>query len=543
MAPAKKHDESVESSKNGKVPPLFEPISLFFEKKVRNIEKRKTKLESYRVLQKEGKLTDPGQIKAVQKYDECAASHTFVTNVMQEILPILMEINTGIEKAASAKEREKDRAIKSTIREVLDIQDLYEHMGDQTVRSHFCAGERNAPKLTESQLQTVDKLFLASKPSRLNSDGTFKQKDDYKTALDESVSSWYRLLNKAGPIQGSDLKCDEMRTLFQSISSCDYFDTPLQVEEEVPTETMTEEPVVEEPKEPIADVQPEHLTAENLTVENFTVENLTLTTPVTPEETFQDKQQIPPPPTDYMATYQRRLVNFVQDEVPPNIDTFIGSPAESSVAFNGNYQDNVTNCLPARPHEKEEVQQFVNFNGTAFANDKIGDNEINNNFPNVKSVPESNPRGSFPPMESWADEAPEPFDPSLNSGSGDNMFVEVRRGGGGSNQAPRYGRGGGGMSYNRGGGSYRGGDFRGDRGSRGGNRNYEGGRGSYGRPYRGDFRDDGQGGGNYYRGGGGQGGYVTKEFSSRGGGRGGRPMRGNGVDRNGMNHTAATGGR
>ena len=523
MAPAKKSEGSVDSSKPGKVPPIFEPLAVFFEKKVRNLEKRKNKLDSYRTLQKEGKLVDQGQKKAVDKYDECVASLAFASSVMQEILPTLIEINTGLEKAASEKEKEKDRNTRNMIRQILDYQDVYEQLGDESVRSHFASGARNATLLTENQLQTFDKLYLTSKPSRSNVDGTFKQKSEYVKALDDGMISWYRLLHKAGPIQGTDMKFNEMRALFENVSSCDYFDTPAPVDES--PEEPAAEPVIEQPEEPVADVQPE---------KSF---------PVEPEETFHEKQ----PPNDYMATYQRRLVNFVQDEVPSNVDSFIGSPAEPNVAFNGGYQDNAKNNLPTRPLETEEIQQFGHFNGNTFANENNGGNEINNNFPiavnNVSEV-NNNTRGTFPPMESWADEAPEPFDPSLNSGSGDNMFVEVRRGG--SGQSQRYGGRGGGMGYGRGGGggSYRG-DFPRGGGNRG-NRNYDN-RG-YGRPYRGgDFRDDGQGGGgNFYnrgQGGGGQGGFMTKEFSSRGGGRGGKqPMRG-GFDRNGMNNTASAGGR
>ena len=516
MAPAKKSEGSVESSKSDTVPPLFESLSVFFDKKIRNLEKRKTRLESLRMLEKEGKLVDENQIKAVTKYDECAATLAFASSIKQDILPLLVEINAGIDKAAFAKEREKDRSLKNTIKQILDTQDLYEQLGDENVRSHFASGDRKATVLTEKQLQAIDKLYLVSRPSRMSSDGTFKAKGDYNKSLQQSVMSWYRLLNKNGSVPGSDLKYDEMRALFQSVSTCDYFDAPEPVEE-LPEEPADEPPVEENKEVPVVDVEPE----------NFPVEP-------TVEETFEDKPLQVSTQNDYIATYQRRLVNFVQDEVPPIVDNFLGSPADANISFNGKYQENANNNLPAAI--EKEVQQFGHFNGNAFANENNGGNEINNNFPIAVNVTESNPRGTFPPMESWADEAPEPFDPSLNSGGGDNMFVEVRRGG--SNQGPRY-RGGGGMGYNRGGAFYRS-DFQRGGGNRGGgNRNYEGGRG---RPYRGgDFRDDGQGGGNYYNRG--QGGFMTKEFSSRGG-RGGRPMRGGGgFDRNGMNFTAAAGGR
>jgi len=111
MAPAKKvnHQSSVETTKQGKVPQLFEPISTFFEKKVRNIEKRKAKLETYRQLKKEGKLTDAGQKQAVEKYDEVQATLTFASTIMQELLPVLLEISNGVEKALlTAKRSETD---------------------------------------------------------------------------------------------------------------------------------------------------------------------------------------------------------------------------------------------------------------------------------------------------------------------------------------------------------------------------------------------------------------------------------------------------
>lgn len=517
MAPAKKSQGSAETPKSGSVPPAFEPLAVFFDKKVRNLEKRKAKLETYRALQKEGKLTDAGQIKAVAKYEECVASLTFASSITQEILPVLLEINAGLEKAAIEKEKDKDKLTKSILRTVLDTQDLYEQLGDESVRSDFAAGAKNATPLSEEQLQTIDKLYMVSKPSRTKPDGTFKQKSEYKKTLEDSVTSWNRLINKNGAIDGSDLKYEEMRSLFQSVSACDYFDEAQPVAEEPPVESPPEQP---EP--PAPEVQPE----------SFSVE---------PEVTFESKRVA----SDILGSLQGRAVNFVQEEVPPNVESLniIGSSSEATVVFNGGFQEsapsNLSTGLTHASLENENIQQFGHFNGNAFANETAVANEINNNFPiTVNNVSES--RGSFPPMESWADDAPEPFDPSLNSGCGDSMFVEVRRGGSGSNQAPRY-RGGGGIGYGRGGGgSYRG-DFQRGGGNRGGNRNYDG-RG-FGRPYRGgDFREDSQGGGNFYnRGGGGQG-FMTKEFSSRGG-RGGKLMRGGGFDRPGMNNTATAGGR
>lgn len=528
MAHVKKNQGSVETPKNGKVPVVFNPISVFFEKKVRNLEKRKAKLDSYRELQKAGKLTDSGQISAVAKYEEVSSALLFASNIMQELLPVLMEISSGLEKAALDKEKEREKQVKATLRSLLDIQDIYEQLGDDTVRNHFASGKENTVHLSEKQLAAIDKLYLSSKPSRSDSDGTFKAKADYKKCLDESVSSWYRLLHKTGSIEGTEVKTEEARSMFESINSCGYFDVSNNPVEVIET-TQSEHPV--ESNAEVIEVEPPK--------------------PATPIEPYENAK---PMTTDILGSLQGRVVNFVQDDyehvssaTPPVVNaSIIAGSNDAGVTYNGGYQDNYNTGLQgsmSNMNINDNRQPMGHFNGNSFANEESNNSIVSSDVPSTNmNFSTGRPQGTFPVAESWADETPEPSYENLTSGG--DTFVEVKKGGG---QTQRYG----GQRNNndfggRGGGGYRG-DYQRGGMNRGGNRGFDsrGGGGGFNRPYRTDYnRDDsnqggqGQGGGgmrydNYFPRGA-RGGYGGKEFSSRSGGgqgnRGGnnnnKPMRG-----------------
>ncbi|XP_063714932.1 uncharacterized protein DDB_G0290685-like [Symsagittifera roscoffensis] len=512
MAPAKKvkQQSSVESAgKQGDIPAVFEPISSFFEKKVRNLEKRKSKLESYRALQKEGKLTDAGQKQAVEKYDEVNATLFFASTIMQELLPVLLEISNGIEKRAVDREKEKERLTRSTIRSVLDIQDLYEQLGDDKVRANFASGTDNALLLTEDQLATIDSLYMTSKPSRYDSEGNLKSKGEYKRNLDECVGSWHKLLQKSEcKDKPGEVKSTDMKSLFDSIGSCDFFDSSKKkVQEVMPAEVNNNHEPVTVPEPQVLETHHEKPPAEP-TAENHDVKSTQ---------------------ADILGSLQGRVVNFVQDDfghlqntlpvVTPSL------PNSSEVTFNGGYQDTYSDLsanMQTMNLDSNVPHTFNHFNGNVI-NDEPPKSSLPPSMTNNATMFSSSaaPQGTFPAAESWADEASEMFDKNMGSSGGDNNFTEVKQRGGMNN---RYqgrndfgGRGGGG------GGGYRN-EY--SRGMNRGGRGFEA-RGYGNRPYRNEFRDDQnqggnrQEGGNYSRGGGGGrgfgGGGGGKEFSRSGG--------------------------
>jgi len=537
MAPAKKvnHQSSVETTKQGKVPQMFEPISTFFEKKVRNIEKRKAKLETYRQLKKEGKLTDAGQKQAVEKYDEVQATLTFASTIMQELLPVLLEISNSVEKSSVDREKERDRLSKNVIRSVLDIQDLYEQLGDEKVRSCFASGTEDAVMLTEDQLASIDSLYSTSKPSRCGEGENFKSKAEYKKSLDESVMSWHKLLQKTeSKEKPGEMQPSEMKTLFDSIGTCAYFEASRKKVPEVPSvpEVNNNEPIVE--VEEIHAPLPEKQMIEPPQL------------PQPPVVDNHDTQAAVAKPADILGSLQGRAVNFVQDDfgnhmqAPIPVVTSSMMPVATEIAFNGGmYQNTYSDLTSNMQHMTMEPTavvptSFGHFNGNIMHEEPPSNPTppaVTNNT-NLFSAPTA-PQGTFPAAESWADEAPDVFEKNMTNG-GDN-FTEVKRGGGPNNRYSGrqndYGRGGGGGYRNeyppRGRGGY-------DNRGRGGydNRNFN-------RPYRNDFKDDQnhngnrQEGGGYYRGGGGRpygGGGRGRDFRSGQGDRGGRPQRG-GFDR------------
>jgi len=148
-------------------------ISLIIEHKIRNLEKRKSKLESYRDLEKTGKDLSADKKVAILKYDEVAMTLEFAREFSKQIEKVVVTS----EKDAKKKQK-KDETLKnetSKIREVLIIQDMLRQLADETVRNDFLAGTNGACKLEESDLELLDNFASKVLPNRASLNGvTFK---------------------------------------------------------------------------------------------------------------------------------------------------------------------------------------------------------------------------------------------------------------------------------------------------------------------------------------------------------------------------------
>jgi len=69
--------------------PLRQGITVI-EHKIRNLEKRKAKLESYRDLQKSGKDLNADQKTAVAKYDEVVQTLEFARDLAKQFMSIAL---------------------------------------------------------------------------------------------------------------------------------------------------------------------------------------------------------------------------------------------------------------------------------------------------------------------------------------------------------------------------------------------------------------------------------------------------------------------
>ncbi|KAJ8971430.1 hypothetical protein NQ314_000686 [Rhamnusium bicolor] len=111
--------------------PLRQAITII-EHKIRNLEKRKSKLESYKELQNAGKELNADQKTAVAKFNEVINTLDFARDLSKQFLSI--------------------------------ATDALNQMGNENVRDDFLHGRNGAAQLSEIDLKLLDDLYPAVTP-------------------------------------------------------------------------------------------------------------------------------------------------------------------------------------------------------------------------------------------------------------------------------------------------------------------------------------------------------------------------------------------
>jgi hypothetical protein len=499
MARAKKADKSQEEkSEPVALPASIEPLRAFFEKKLRNLEKRKGKLDGYKQLEREGKLTDPGQQQAVSKYNEVLNMISMVAEIQLEMMPIIREAGTTVAKELSLKDKEAVSKSKYAIRSILDVQDIFDQLGEESVRFDFVNGNGGASPLTTEQIDAIDELYGVSKPSRSRDTGVYVSTGDYNKSLKTSTEEFYRLVTRsATSFSKTTLKYEDLSDMFTKIGGSPYFNpeerekltnTQANETEEIEVEQIHVEPVSEEP--------PPTLESDSEPLENG-------------HDTADMNGERKRTPYEVLGSLQQKsVISFVQDDVERNENedpaVIVAHPMVPGSLLSRN-PPFPSNSL-ATNFEESQYDSFslrssnLDQNYTQFSN-----NDSMYNMTDVKTMQPEAPHqkvdsANFTTQQSWADEvAGDSFETHLNS---PDNFVEVKysqrgnvRGGNGRGDFKVDGRG----RYPN--------DFRGaNRGPRGGfeanGRGIDSGaRGSFNRPYRNDYPRDAAGpdGGAVYR--------------------------------------------
>eukprot|EP00794_Sanderia_malayensis_P018152 gene18152-19963_t len=231
--------------------PLKVVVSMM-EKKVRNLEKRKTRLVSYTQQVEEGKkLVEKDQQDAVKKIEfvenslELAKEFHQIFRMMEQEY---IKLQKKEQKRAKLEMKEKGfNERKKTATQILEVQTLLENIDDD-VKEDFRNGTEGACKLEEEDLARLDEIYKLITPS---------QCEDTKVMKDQVAASSIHLHNL---LEEKDLPRivaltpsldKQLYGILKKIKECGYFDKSEKVEEEAASapveDTATEDrqPVVE----------------------------------------------------------------------------------------------------------------------------------------------------------------------------------------------------------------------------------------------------------------------------------------------------------
>nr|XP_060621018.1 caprin-1 isoform X4 [Anolis sagrei ordinatus] len=217
------------------------------DKKLRNLEKKKGKLDDYQDRMNKGERLNQDQLDAVSKHQEVSNNLEFAKELQRSFMALSQDIQKTIKKTARREQLMREEAEQKRLKTVLELQFILDKLGDDEVRSDLKQGTNGVPVLTEGELSTLDEFYKLVDPER---DMNVRLSEQYEQA---SIHLWDLLEGKEKTVCGTTYKA--LRELIERILQTSYFDSThnhqnglCEEEETAPT------PAVEDP---VAEAEPE----------------------------------------------------------------------------------------------------------------------------------------------------------------------------------------------------------------------------------------------------------------------------------------------
>uniref|UniRef100_A0A1L8DAE4 Putative caprin n=1 Tax=Nyssomyia neivai TaxID=330878 RepID=A0A1L8DAE4_9DIPT len=235
------------------------------EHKIRNLEKRKGKLESYRDLQKSGKDLTTDQKIAVSKYDEVTQCLDFARELFKQVHAISAMWDKDQKKVVRKETATRIQNEVTKVKEVLVIQDTLEGLRDEQAREDFLTGSNGAAKLEKKELDLLDQLYANSTVKRVPGSNMESYLASAQKAADHLISTV-----DGKPKSFCDTNYERVRSILQVVHNSGYFDKQFAGGEKVddvevlkngtetPQEDALEVQEVEALKEPEKPADPPH---------------------------------------------------------------------------------------------------------------------------------------------------------------------------------------------------------------------------------------------------------------------------------------------
>uniref|UniRef100_A0A3Q2P6H2 Cell cycle associated protein 1b n=1 Tax=Fundulus heteroclitus TaxID=8078 RepID=A0A3Q2P6H2_FUNHE len=263
---------------------VLKQVLCVIDKKVRNMEKKKSKLDDYKVRKNKGEGLNQDQLEALSKYQEVTNNLEFARELHKTFITLGQDIQKVVKKSARREQLQREEAEQRRLKTVLELQFLLDRLGDEAVRQELRQGVGGLPLLSDAELATFDEFYKLVGPER---DQDVRLADQYKEA---SVHLWDLLEGKDKAVVGTTYKA--LKETLDQVLLSGYFDRVPSHQNGVCEEEEEEEPaaVPAAPPAPVAE-SPE---AEEPTVDPETEVSEEFTEAITVETTeFINRQFIP----------------------------------------------------------------------------------------------------------------------------------------------------------------------------------------------------------------------------------------------------------
>eukprot|EP00731_Ephydatia_muelleri_P005941 Em0003g189a len=199
--------------------PVVQAVGIV-DRKVRNLEKRKAKLESLQQLRNEGKELDRDQLDAVSKLGEVLLQLELAKELQKQFVTFndsYQKTKKKQQKAEKQQQREAERDLqKSALAYSVRVQNLLAGL-DEVSKPDFRKGTNGAVQLTEDELTQLDDLYQLLVPTRISN-------ADYQREV-ELVGEHFLLLQEQSTKDVAGTTYKDLYNLLQKLDGCSYFDS------------------------------------------------------------------------------------------------------------------------------------------------------------------------------------------------------------------------------------------------------------------------------------------------------------------------------
>ncbi|XP_012706153.2 caprin-1a isoform X4 [Fundulus heteroclitus] len=187
------------------------------DKKVRNMEKKKSKLDDYQARKNKGERLNQDQLDALTKYQEIINNLDFARELQKSFLALGQEVQKAVKKSARREQLQREEIEQRRLKTVLELQYLLDQLGEDGVRQDLKTPDASgSPLLTDAHLASFDEFYKLVGPER-NCD--IRLSDQYEEA---SQHLWSLLEGRDKPVAGTTYK--SLRETLDKLLLSGYFD-------------------------------------------------------------------------------------------------------------------------------------------------------------------------------------------------------------------------------------------------------------------------------------------------------------------------------
>ncbi|KAG1652557.1 Caprin-1 [Nymphon striatum] len=209
----------IEKSTNLEDHPL-KALLVHLEKKVRNLEKRKGKLDSYKEDRQKGVVLNEDQKLAVSKYSEVISLLDLSKDTQKSVTQVTQEIQKFNKKQARRDQAERQQHELSRIKEALSFQNILINIDAKNVHDDLLSGSNGAAVVSEEMLGKLDEFYALIYPNPEDMEESTKTFDELMHAGSEHLVNL--IDSKTKEVCGTTYK--EINQVLRQIIESNYFD-------------------------------------------------------------------------------------------------------------------------------------------------------------------------------------------------------------------------------------------------------------------------------------------------------------------------------